>query len=298
MSGQEIRGDFSAADGVVMGFLPDPAERLVALQQLISSADYAHSVAPAAWGVTLYRDLFRLNVGQVEVLVVGREFIRLNCVGTVGMPPFVGALFEEPDYRSVPDPKCAFVGPLAQFLAVRAELQLAHLAFIEVVGRKRSGEPVAGSPFRKSHSPGLIAYARTFLATGADAVADWRAGDEIAATGLFEGTVTTVTVNAYERNPEARAQCIAHYGPVCVVCGFDFGTVYGNVAEGFIHVHHLKPLSEIGEEYEVDPVADLRPVCPNCHAVIHLGGEGRSIEDVQAMMRRAKQGPGEGGKPL
>src|ERR1043166_6837191 len=29
-------------------------------------------------------------------------------------------------------------------------------------------------------------------------------------------------------------------------------------------VLHLQPLSGISEEYEVDPIADLRPVCPNC----------------------------------
>ncbi len=36
------------------------------------------------------------------------------------------------------------------------------------------------------------------------------------------------------------------------------------MGEGFIHVHHLKPLSEVGYEYRVDPIRDLRPVCPNC----------------------------------
>ena len=93
-----------------------------------------------------------------------------------------------------------------------------------------------------------------------------------------------VVVNAYERSPVARSRCISHYGPMCLVCGFSFGSVYGSLAEGFIHVHHVKPLSEIGEEYEVDPIADLRPVCPNCHAIIHLGGGCRSILEVKALM--------------
>ena len=105
--------------------------------------------------------------------------------------------------------------------------------------------------------------------------------------GLLEGAVRTVTVNAYERNPEARRRCVAHYGPTCVVCGFNFAAAYGPLAAGYIHVHHIMPLAEIGEEYEVDPVADLRPVCPNCHAVIHLGGVCRSIEEVQALVTGA-----------
>jgi len=71
-----------------------------------------------------------------------------------------------------------------------------------------------------------------------------------------------------------------------VVCGFNFGAVYGPLAEGFIQVHHVKPLSDIGAEYEVDPVADLRPVCPNCHADIQLGGECRGIKEVRQLLQR------------
>jgi hypothetical protein len=69
-----------------------------------------------------------------------------------------------------------------------------------------------------------------------------------------------------------------------VVCGFDFGAVYGAEFAGFIHVHHLRPLSEIRGEYVVDPVADLCPVCPNCHAVIHHGGRVRSVEEVRQLL--------------
>jgi predicted HNH restriction endonuclease len=112
-----------------------------------------------------------------------------------------------------------------------------------------------------------------------------RLAEEVTRAGLVEGEVCQVVINAYERNPIARSRCIAHYGPSCVVCGFNFGAVYGPLAEGFIHVHHVKPMSEIGAAYEVDPVADLRPVCPNCHAVIHLGGECRSIEAVRQLLQ-------------
>ena len=101
------------------------------------------------------------------------------------------------------------------------------------------------------------------------------------AGGFVEGATRRVVVNAYERNPKARSTCIAFYRPICAVCDCNFGAIYGSVAEGFIHVHHLKPLSEVGEAYAVDPINDLRPVCPNCHAVIHLGGECRTIDEVR-----------------
>jgi predicted HNH restriction endonuclease len=43
-------------------------------------------------------------------------------------------------------------------------------------------------------------------------------------------------------------------------------------------------LSEIGGEYIVDPVADLRPVCPNCHAVLHRRIPAYSIEEVRVFL--------------
>ncbi len=116
-----------------------------------------------------------------------------------------------------------------------------------------------------------------------------RLPEEVGPTGLIEGAVRTITVNAYERSSKARAQCIAAHGTACCVCGFRFGAVYGLEFARLIHVHHLRPLSEIGGEYEVNPIEDLRPVCPNCHAVIHHGGGLRDIEEVQQFIAQQRQ---------
>src|SRR5690606_21179175 len=63
---------------------------------------------------------------------------------------------------------------------------------------------------------------------------------------LFEGAAKRISVNAYERNPVARRRCIEHHGTNCVVCGFSFGKTYGPIADGVIHVHHLRPLANCG----------------------------------------------------
>jgi predicted HNH restriction endonuclease len=97
--------------------------------------------------------------------------------------------------------------------------------------------------------------------------------------------VQQILVNRYERDPHAREACIARYGTVCYVCGFDFSSRYGEVMAGFIHVHHLLPLASVGVGYQVDPERDLRPVCPNCHAVIHRREPPYSIEEVQQFIR-------------
>ena len=107
---------------------------------------------------------------------------------------------------------------------------------------------------------------------------------EEVAPAIREGALKRITVNSYERNPVARARCIAAHGTNCAVCGFNFGATYGAEAEGYIHVHHLVQLSDIGEDYEVDPVRDLRPVCPNCHAVIHMKNPPNTIEQARSLL--------------
>ena len=101
---------------------------------------------------------------------------------------------------------------------------------------------------------------------------------------LFEGAFTQILVNSYERNRNARNKCIDHYGAVCQVCGIRFTDVYGDIGEGFIHVHHLVPLSSISESYQVNPIEDLRPVCPNCHAIIHKKVPPYTCEELKAFL--------------
>src|SRR6185369_14820463 len=82
----------------------------------------------------------------------------------------------------------------------------------------------------------------------------------------FEGAKKQVRVNAYERDPGARTTCLKVHGYHCAVCDFSFEVRYGEIGKEFIHVHHLKPLALLQGKRELNAVADLRPVCPNCHA--------------------------------
>ncbi len=104
-------------------------------------------------------------------------------------------------------------------------------------------------------------------------------------SGTFpEGAKRMVVVNAYERNPLARAACIAHHGYTCQVCDVDLGERFGEIAEGFIHVHHVVPIACIGRAYKVDPIRDLVPVCPTCHAIIHLQLPPLSVSEAKALL--------------
>lgn len=106
---------------------------------------------------------------------------------------------------------------------------------------------------------------------------------------FMEGAARSVLVNAYERNRRARAVCLRHYGRSCLACGFNFDVKYGAAnAEGYVQVHHVVPLATIGAAYRLDPIRDLRPVCPNCHAIIHRREPPFSVEEVAGMIRLVK----------
>lgn len=104
---------------------------------------------------------------------------------------------------------------------------------------------------------------------------------------ISEGAVQKKMVRVYERNRGARLKCISRWGWKCFVCQFDFGSFYGKLGEGFIHVHHLKPLSEIGAEYLLDPELDLRPVCPNCHSMLHRLVPALTIQELKDLIKPA-----------
>lgn len=104
-----------------------------------------------------------------------------------------------------------------------------------------------------------------------------------------EGATKKVFVNRFERNQRARAACIEEYGARCFVCGFDFGVKYGDLGNGFIEVHHKVPLASVRNDYVVNPISDLVPLCSNCHRMVHLLGEGEeTLEELKRIVEDLK----------
>jgi 5-methylcytosine-specific restriction enzyme A len=108
---------------------------------------------------------------------------------------------------------------------------------------------------------------------------------------LTEGAAKQIWVNVYERDPQARKDCLDFYSEPdgrikCWVCKMNFAEDYDESMAGKIHIHHRKPLHEIGQEYQVDPIKDLLPVCPNCHYAIHV--LGLSPEELKKRLENKK----------
>jgi predicted HNH restriction endonuclease len=155
----------------------------------------------------------------------------------------------------------------------RRTFQLEHLE------RRLSGSDLADLDDEFDSSQGLRARQQT-------PTAEIRLPEELPEGATYsEGCVQQILINRYERDPYAREACIARFGTVCCVCRLDLASRYGQVVAGFVHVHHLKKLASVGTNYQVDPERDLRPVCPNCHAVIHRREPPYSIEEVQEFIQ-------------
>lgn len=110
---------------------------------------------------------------------------------------------------------------------------------------------------------------------------------ELPFTGEFnEGAVSQVLVNRFERDPKARIACLKEFGYSCTVCQRSFREEYGEIGEGFIHVHHRRPLALRKAEYRPNPAKDLVPVCPNCHAMLHTSDPPLGIDELREIWRK------------
>ena len=148
---------------------------------------------------------------------------------------------------------------------------LKDVELVSLTVQKKELKKVDGTPYKEGRNQGAKLFDETnpnfhVLMSKLNSTDPTEIKDT---TGIREGSVRKVYVNAYERNQTARRQCIETYGCCCYACGFNFGKIYGSEFNGMIQVHHKVPLNTIGEEYEVDAVKDLVPLCPNCHFAIH-----------------------------
>ncbi|TCG08827.1 hypothetical protein BZM27_09250 [Paraburkholderia steynii] len=164
-------------------------------------------------------------------------------------------------------------GLATRALALQAVLE--NIEFWEKNESKRRGKPTV----RKSQR----ALRQKLLASPPETIV-YPDEVEMSPKAYVEGAVSQVLVNRYERDRDARDAAIAHYGCHCYVCGFDFGKVYGALGQDFIHVHHVIDIATIGAEYHVDPIEDLRPVCPNCHAMLHKTTPAMDVNELRAVI--------------
>lgn len=106
-------------------------------------------------------------------------------------------------------------------------------------------------------------------------------------SNISEGKKITFYSTKYERSKQNRDLALKIHGYSCCICSINFKEKYGDIGEGFIHIHHVKPLYSLEEEVIINPSKDLVPVCPNCHAMIHRKrGQILSIEEMKNVYKK------------
>ena len=103
-----------------------------------------------------------------------------------------------------------------------------------------------------------------------------------------EGAVQRLPVNRYERDSKNRHAAIRHHGVRCFGCRMEMAEVYGEIARGYIHIHHVKPISEM--QGDCPDINDLVPLCPNCHAIVHLENPPISINRLKELIQQQRRG--------
>ena len=66
----------------------------------------------------------------------------------------------------------------------------------------------------------------------------------------------------------------------CAICFFSFMDKYGQIGEGFIEAHHIKPISELAPD-TIIRIDDLIPVCSNCHSILHRRNPSITVKELQ-----------------
>jgi hypothetical protein len=284
-----IRRSPSAAAKIVRRLVPQKHLRAV-LKALARSVGLADGASPAKWGLRLNPDSIMLKVGFVQVLQLHEdEFLLL--LDKPSVPASLRAnrrlRFRRHEYANAP--RCGTCDmDIAIVERLYPALLPAHQAAIRVAARRPRR-----SDTTKDHSRGLVVFVSQqlgvpppqpeYLEALKNAAPKCRRKFPPMRSSRRERPSRSWSIDMSATRPQGSVALNTTGRPASPAAS-RFAQRYGPEASGLIHVHHLTPLANLSAQSIVDPVRDLRPLCPNSHAVIHLTHLPRAIEEVRAML--------------
>ncbi|MCE2850707.1 MAG: hypothetical protein LW717_05890 [Chloroflexaceae bacterium] len=147
--------------------IPTTSHRIPLLRMLQASIATATQVAPARWSLTCNRDVVRLNVGMIEVLVVTTHEINIVVDYTAfsAITATTALTFDyeyiSPEsagdgvYKSVPGSAAIFVAPAAAAAAMQ-QIRPAHSALMRNAAHTKLNPAVA-----KAHQAAVAQWLNT-----------------------------------------------------------------------------------------------------------------------------------------
>lgn len=114
---------------------------------------------------------------------------------------------------------------------------------------------------------------------------------------IEEGAATKTTIEQRQRSNRLRYEKIKQLKKqndgklFCIACGFNFSEFYGKHGDGFIELHHLKPVNEMdieGSKQELKKtLQNVVPLCSNCHRMVHRKrGKMLSIKKLKEIIKK------------
>lgn len=107
-----------------------------------------------------------------------------------------------------------------------------------------------------------------------------------------EGGVVLRLHKRYERDrklvAEKRKAALIAGELACEACSFDFKAAYGSLGEGYIEVHHTKPVHSLVAGTKTK-LADLALLCANCHRIAHRRRTPLSVDEIKGILAKASK---------
>jgi hypothetical protein len=272
--------------------IPKTARRIT-LALAFQIINYASKYGSNKWGLTYFDEWgIRVNVGWTEIFTASPECIRLIVDKKLATTEKTGLVIKpgvDPRgyYPSIPGSALVnleYRPNLSLSLAIH-QLTPALERAIELAARRSVGRGV-----KAGHNQWAVRKIANELGTivpkpGYQSLREHQKTSTGDALSIMEGSLKRVVMSRYERSPKLRQACVEHYGTSCIVCGFSFRKSFGPIGSGFIHVHHLSPISKSGV-VAVNPIKDLRPICPNCHSMIHREEPPLAIDQLKELLNK------------
>ena len=152
----KLRADPAKAKSVITDIfkgLP-PAAMQSYLNFLHESIKFLSSGDNDRWGITLYGDGIRLNVGRLGALTLHQDGLHVLVESKVA--PY-GTTFRNRTYETASGCRKTNV-PLSQLLTVLPTLSEAHFSAMSIAAKRKFLPGI-----REAHSPGVIDYLSVFL---------------------------------------------------------------------------------------------------------------------------------------
>ncbi len=308
------RTDKEIAKEVFEFLLPDEKIRRQCLEFLANSVKEANRLADDKWGITLFANCVRLNLGRIEVLSIRQDGLIEVTADSESLPDFPPELNvevhkptgNEPSdgvFKTVPGSAACFFFE-EQTLLVLPQLYESHTKLLG-----KAAQTSRHTMTEKAHSPGVIEYLKDYLNQPLPQPAYFNSSQENNAKIQFElsqvdeteqlpdieqeifsateGRKKFVTHLRRERDPRIikakKDQVLNETGKLaCEACGFDFKQVYG---EDFAEAHHRALLSAVETETETT-LNDLAILCANCHRMIHRTEPMETVEQFRERLAR------------